>query len=119
MKRIKEHITTIAVIVLLLLLAFTALWADKQELVRNGTSEPFHFQIENKVYYNKCDVCGEQAPTTLTVTINLSWQGWSKSISDTVKMNFMKPYGKVRYCVCFKCILKALKVPPDGGNHEE
>ena len=114
MKRIKEHITTIAVIVLSLLLAYS-LMADEP----TSATRSVNYEIDHKVYYERCDVCGEQVPSTLVVIINLSWQGWSQSISDTVKMNFMKPYGKVRYCVCFKCILKALKVPPDGGNHEE
>ena len=106
MKRIKKHMTTIAVIVLSMLLAYS--------LMAVSLPGQEKLAIQDHVYYQKCDVCGEQVPSTLTVVINLSWEGWSKSIPDTIKMNFMKPYGKVRYCVCFKCILKTLKVPPEG-----
>jgi len=62
--------------------------------------------------HSTCDVCGQQVPDGLIFLFSMDFVG-VKSIGAARCANYMKPFSKREYKICFKCIFKALGVKPE------
>jgi hypothetical protein len=74
----------------------------------------FYPTPQDKVTLVKCDVCGEMAP--LVAYINIPYGYGFTPNAAKAQREYMKPYMKQRYAICWKCILKALGVKPEAAE---
>ena len=114
---IKANIVANAIILALMLLAFGVycLFADEPKLTIDGKANSgiYTFQ-EFKVTYSPCDICKRDIPNGMMVNIHIPQGFWGDKQKIAFK-EIMLPYAKTEYHVCWRCVLEALKVPPDGG----